>query len=70
MLKNLAELVGIEKHCTVHLFRKTLASLLYRRGMDPKKIAHILGHSDSRTSEAYYITISTEDIKHDYIKYR
>lgn len=69
-IQELAKKCGITKHCTVHIFRKTMASILFRRGMSPSKIAKILGHCDSRTSETYYIEIDNEDVKRDYLKYR
>lgn len=41
----------IKKHCTVHIFRKTLATRLYKRGMDITVIARILGHRSVTTTE-------------------
>ena len=55
---------------TVHVFRKTLASLLYRRGMQPLDIAYILGHADSRMSETYYISVRGDEVKRNYSRYR
>ncbi len=69
-LKEIEEKAGIKKRLTVHVFRRTLASLLYRRGMKPLDIAHILGHADTRMSEKYYIGLRDEDIRRDYYKYR
>ena len=58
----------IRKKCTVHLFRKTLATRLYKRGMDIAVIAKILGHNSVRTTEKYYLTICDQDIKYIYNK--
>lgn len=58
----------INKHCTVHIFRKTLATRLYKRGMDVTAIARILGHSSVTTTEKYYLSVCDSDIKHQYEK--
>lgn len=69
-LKKISDKCGLKKKLTVHTFRKTLASILYRRGMQPLDIAYILGHADSRMSETYYIGIKNEDVKRGYAKFR
>ncbi len=66
-LKNIAVRAGVNKHCTCHLFRKTLASKLSAKGMSSQKIAAILGNS-SAVSEKYYILIPSKDIENEYIK--
>lgn len=58
----------IHKHCHVHLFRKTLATRLYRHGMDIKMIATILGHKSITTTEMYYLSLYGNDIQHLYSK--
>lgn len=58
----------IYRHCHVHLFRKTLATRLYRHGMDIKMIATILGHKNLTTTETYYLSLHSNDIKHLYNK--
>ncbi len=69
-LKDIEVAAGLSKRLTVHTFRKTLASILYRRGMQPLDIAYILGHEDSRMSETYYISVQNEDVKRNYGRYR
>ncbi len=69
-LRNIEKEVGLKKKLTVHMFRKTLASLLYRRGMQPLDIAHILGHADTRMGETYYIGVKTDEVKNNYYRYR
>ena len=59
---------NIEKHCTVHIFRKTLATRLYKRGMDIAAIAKILGHKSVTTTEKYYLSVCDTDIKYQYSK--
>ena len=58
----------IHKKCTVHLFRKTLATRLYKRGADISVIAKLLGHNTVKTTEKYYLTICDQDIKYIYAK--
>lgn len=65
--KSVAKRAGIEKQCTVHLFRRTLATTLYKKGMALKDIAKILGNSVD-TLEKYYIIIDDYDIESSYKK--
>lgn len=58
----------IHKTCNVHLFRKTLATRLYKRGLDISIIAKILGHNSVKTTEKYYLTICDSDINYLYHK--
>lgn len=58
----------IYRHCHVHLFRKTLATRLYRRGMDITMIATILGHKSLQTTQKHYLSICEQDIKYLYNK--
>lgn len=60
----------LEKSCTltVHVFRKTLATRLYSKGMSIEYIANILGHTTS-TCVKYYVNILKNNIKSEYIKY-
>lgn len=67
-LRIIADRAGVKKHCTVHLFRRTLATRLYKKGMDMKYIASLLGHS-VRVLEECYLIIDNEDIKNNYSKY-
>ena len=57
---------NIYRHCNVHLFRKTLATKLYKKGMDVSKIAKILGHHSVKTTELYYLTVCEEDVRYTY----
>lgn len=61
-------LANINRHCYVHLFRKTLATRLYERGMDISIIAKILGHNSVKTTEKYYLSICDKDIGYMYYK--
>ena len=66
ILKKYGCKANVNKHCTVHLCRKTLATKLYKKGMDIGKIANILGHHSVKTTEQYYLTICQDDIYNTY----
>lgn len=68
ILRNLATEAKIRKHCTVHLFRKSLATILFSKGCDITTIAKILGHSSTETTLKYYLTLDKEDVKYKFIK--
>lgn len=57
----------VNRHCHVHIFRKTLATRLYRHGMDIAVIAKILGHK-IQTTEKYYLSVCDNDVKYMYNK--
>lgn len=69
ILKNIAKRAGIQKHCTVHLFRKTLATTLHRNGCSLEYISEILGHASTNTTRQCYLTICQEDIQAAFNKY-
>lgn len=58
----------INRHCSVHLFRKTMATRLYSRGMDISFVAQILGHSSCKTTEKYYLSFMDRDIRYMYAR--
>jgi len=63
ILKQLAARAGVHKHCTVHLFRKTLATTLHRNGCNIEYIAEILGHASTQTTEQCYLSICQDDVR-------
>lgn len=58
----------IHKHCHVHLFRKTLATRLHKRGLDMPIIAKLLGHKSINTTERFYLSICDQDVMYMYQK--
>lgn len=66
LIHSLTTACGISKHVTVHTFRKTLASRLFRRHVDLLTIATILGHSSTATTEKYYIKVDCDDVQYQY----
>ena len=68
ILHEISFTAGVTKRCTVHLFRKTLATQLYHKGVDIAMIARILGHASIKTTEKYYLTLCDTDVKYAYYK--
>lgn len=51
---------GIDKKCGVHSLRHTFASMLFKKGADPKTVSEILGHSDVNITYNIYIHLIQE----------
>lgn len=66
ILKGIKKRAGLEKDISVHTFRKTFASRLYRKGLPPMSIALLLGHKDFSTTAKYYIQIDKDGLKFEY----
>lgn len=66
--KNVAERAGVKKKCTVHLFRRTLATTLYKKGMPLKDIALIIGNTVD-VLEKDYIILNDLDVERTYHMY-
>lgn len=65
-LKIIGGNAGIHKRLTVHVFRKTCASILHAKGMSDIDIAEILGHSNVNTTVKYYIKTNVDDLHHSF----
>lgn len=69
IIKGYCSKADIQKEsCTVHLFRKTLATRLKQRGVDLPIISKILGHNATSTTEKYYLSLLDEDIRYAYMR--
>jgi len=66
MLKRIEDKCGVE-NIHPHRFRRTLATILKKKGMPIEEISIILGHEDIRTTMKY-ICIDKTDIKHNYLR--
>lgn len=67
--KRLAKRAGISKNCTIHIYRKTLASTLINNNCPVQVIQKILGHSSPDVTLSYYANISTKSIKESFDHY-
>lgn len=52
-----------------HLYRKTVASNMLKKGADPSTIQNILGHKSVETTLNCYCKIDKDNIKHEHEKY-
>ena len=59
-LRKIKAAIGLNKKLTCHVFRKTLASELHRKGLDPISISKLLGYESVSTSEKYYINVNID----------
>ena len=66
LIQDISSRAKINKHITVHTFRRTLASRLFQRNVDLLTIATILGHASTSTTEKYYIKVDETGIQHKY----
>ena len=67
-LRRIEKACNLKKKMTCHVFRRTVASTLHRRGMSGCSIAKYLGHTTSATSETYYINVDVTDLQYSYRK--
>lgn len=56
-LKEIADIVGIDKHLTTHVGRKTCGMLLLESGVSIEVVAAWLGHSNIKITQQYYAQI-------------
>jgi site-specific recombinase XerD len=64
-LKEVAEVVGIEKHLTTHVGRKTCGTLLLNRGVPIETVSRILGHSSVKITQQAYAQVLQHKIARD-----
>lgn len=63
-LQRIWKRAGLTKKCTIHLFRRSLATRLYLKGMRLQEISKIMGHATIATTQKYYTILMERDI-HD-----
>ncbi len=66
-IRNLGKRAGVED-THPHRFRRTCATLAYRKGMPLEMVALMLGHADVKTTQIY-LERSEDDLKQAHIKY-
>lgn len=66
-IESIAKAIGERAGChcvtTVHVYRKTFASMEYRRTRDVKYVSILLGHSSTAVTEKYYLVDDLKDIE-------
>lgn len=67
-LNELAKAIGKRAGChcatTVHVYRKTFASMEYQRTKDVKYVSILLGHSSTEVTERYYLVDDLKQIEY------
>jgi site-specific recombinase XerD len=61
-LKEVAELLRIDKNLTTHVGRKTFGFIYLNLGLDYETVAAMLGHKSIRTTERMYAKVLTNRI--------
>lgn len=64
-LKEVAFIVGIEKHLTTHVGRKTFGNLLRDFNVSLESLAGMYGHASVKTTENHYVDVSYSAIARD-----
>ncbi len=57
-LKNIGELIGSKNDITTHMARRTFATSMNNKGVSTEVVALCLGHSNTRTTERYYLRLN------------
>ena len=67
-IEDIAKEIGKRGNChcntTVHVYRKTFASMEYRRTKDVKYVSILLGHSSTAVTEKYYLVDDLKEIEY------
>ena len=62
--KDIGERAGCHCTTTVHVYRKTFASMEYQRTKDIKYVSILLGHSSTEVTERYYLVDDLKQIEY------
>ena len=67
MVKNLAVRAGITRiPVTVHVYRKTFASIMYKKTKDVLLVSKLLGHAKTDMTVQYYLIDDIDDMQYRY----
>lgn len=67
-LKEIANLVGIEKKLTYHVARRTAADIAMNKGVDLKTLTSFMGHASIKATETHYSRINPNTVIQDFKK--
>ena len=67
--KKIAKEALCQVNATVHIYRKTFASVQYRRTGNILLVSKLLGHADTRTTIKFYLVDEIKDMKYQFWKY-
>lgn len=62
--KGIANAANCHVKATVHIYRKTFASVIYRKTNDIVLVSKLLGHADTETTIKYYLVDDIDDMKY------
>lgn len=68
LAKNIAEAASCHVKATVHIYRKTFASVMYRKTNDILLVSKLLGHADTETTVKYYLVDDIQDMKYKVLR--
>ena len=67
MVKDIAKRAGITRiHATVHVYRKTFASIMYKKTKDVLLVSKLLGHAKTDMTVQYYLIDDLDDMQYRY----
>lgn len=67
MVKDIARRAGVTRiQITVHVFRKTFASIMYKRTKDVLLTSKLLGHAKTDMTVQYYLIDDLDDMQYRY----
>lgn len=67
MVKDIAKRAGITRiPVTVHVYRKTFASIMYKKTKDVLMVSKLLGHAKTDMTVQYYLIDDIEDMQYRY----
>lgn len=67
LAKKMAACGGVDRlKATVHIYRKTFASVLYRKTGDVMLVSKLLGHSNPEITVKYYLVDDIDELQHKY----
>lgn len=67
--KELGMRANIDKKCTIHIFRRTLATTLINNNCPVQVIQAILGHSSSDVTLSHYASLANKNIQQNFDSY-